>query len=121
MSLLTPVFMLSGATVMCDTMMLAMYVWAVFFWVKGIRRGSYGNLLCASLLVGLCSLTKYYGMSLIPLLLLYTLFTGQGRKQGGCFWWSRSPSCAAISGEPRCCTAEAAAGCGIVCAFGKSA
>ena len=50
MSLLTPVYILSSTMVMCDTMMLAMYVWAIFFWVKGMRRDSSRDLLWAFLL-----------------------------------------------------------------------
>lgn len=79
--ILTPVFMLSSSTVMCDTMMLAAYVWAVMLWVRGMRCYSHAHLLFASLLVALCSMTKYFGMSLIPLLLLYSLFSKQGSKQ----------------------------------------
>lgn len=80
-SMLTPVFMLSSSTVMCDTMMLAAYVWAVTLWVRGMRRNSYADLIFASFLIALSSLTKYYGMSLIPLLLLYSLFSKNGGKQ----------------------------------------
>jgi 4-amino-4-deoxy-L-arabinose transferase-like glycosyltransferase len=81
MSLLTPVYILSSTMVMCDTMMLAMYVWALFLWIRGMRRDSPGDLLCASLLIALCSLTKYFGISLVPLLFLYTVCSKQGRKQ----------------------------------------
>ena len=72
-ALFTPVFIVSSATVMCDTMMLAWYVWAVYFWLRGVRRDCLGDLVCASLLTALCCLTKYFGVSLIPLLLVYAL------------------------------------------------
>jgi 4-amino-4-deoxy-L-arabinose transferase-like glycosyltransferase len=81
MSLLTPVYILSSSMVMCDTMMLAMYVWAIFLWIRGMRRDSSRDLLCASLLIALCSMTKYFGISLVPLLFLYTICSKQGRKQ----------------------------------------
>lgn len=71
-ALLTPVFVVSSATVMCDTMMLAAFVWSVFFWVRGLRCNSQRDLLLASLLVAICALTKYFGMSLIPLLFVYS-------------------------------------------------
>ena len=83
--LLTPVFILSSATVMCDTMMLAFYVWAVFLWVKGMKNGSNEKLLLSSLLIALSCLTKYFGMSLIPLLFLYTISLKQGRKYKALF------------------------------------
>jgi len=80
--LLSPVFLLSSATVMCDTMMLAGFVWAIVLWIRGTRENSNATLLLAALLVALCSLTKYFGMSLVPLLLVYSLCSRQtGAKQ----------------------------------------
>jgi hypothetical protein len=69
--ILNPAFLLCSATVMCDTTMLAFYVWAVFIWIRGVKTGSHACLFGASLLVSLCCLTKYFGISLIPLMLLY--------------------------------------------------
>ncbi len=83
--ILNPVFILSSTTVMCDTMMLAFYVWSVYFWVRGTKDGSCRNLFIAAMLVVLCSLTKYFGLSLIPLLFLYTLVAGEGRRQQALF------------------------------------
>ena len=80
-AILNPVFILSSATVMCDTMMLAFYVWAVFFWVRGIKNDRHGDLLLSAFLIALCSLTKYFGVSLIPLLFLYTLLSEPGKRK----------------------------------------
>ena len=71
--ILTPVFLLSSTTVMCDIMMLSFWVWAAFMWMRGMKNDSAGSLLCAAFLITLSSLTKYYGMSLIPLLFTYSL------------------------------------------------
>lgn len=71
--LFTPVFLVSATTVMCDVTMLACYVWAVYLWLRGLKDDSPPLLVCAALLVALASLTKYFGMSLIPLLFAYTL------------------------------------------------
>lgn len=71
--ILSPVFILSSTTVMCDVMMLSFWVWAAYFWIRGIKNNSKLSLLCAALLIAFCSLTKYYGMSLIPLLFVYSL------------------------------------------------
>jgi 4-amino-4-deoxy-L-arabinose transferase-like glycosyltransferase len=79
-ALLTPVFLLSSATVMCDTMMLAGYVWAVVLWLRGMRSDSQGCLILAAFLVAVCSLTKYFGMSLIPLLAIYSLSARSGTR-----------------------------------------
>jgi 4-amino-4-deoxy-L-arabinose transferase-like glycosyltransferase len=83
--LLTPVFLLSSSTVMCDTMMLALYVWSALLWIRGLKTGRILCLLCASLLVALCSLTKYFGISLIPLLLVYSLTQRYGKKPRALF------------------------------------
>ena len=73
-TLFTPVFMVSGLTVMCDVLMLAFWVWSVIFWVEGMERDDFGFLALSGLLVALAALTKYYGVSLLPLLLAYGLF-----------------------------------------------
>jgi len=72
-SISTPVFLVSSTSVMCDTMMLSFWVWATFTWIQGIKNNSNINLICAAFLIALCSLTKYYGISLIPLLFIYSL------------------------------------------------
>lgn len=72
-SLVTPVFLLSSTTVMCDIMMLSFWVWATLIWMRGVERNSILTLILAAILIALCSLTKYYGMCLIPLLLIYSL------------------------------------------------
>ncbi|GFE57829.1 glycosyltransferase family 39 protein [Geobacter sp. AOG1] len=83
--ILNPVFILSSMTVMCDTMMLAFYVWSVYFWVRGTKDGSCRNLFIATVLIALCSLTKYFGLSLIPLLFLYTLMARNERRHQALF------------------------------------
>jgi hypothetical protein len=67
-----PVFLLSSTSVMCDTMMMAFWVWSVFFWMEGFKTGNPAKLGVAALLIAACSLTKYFGISLIPLLLTYS-------------------------------------------------
>jgi 4-amino-4-deoxy-L-arabinose transferase-like glycosyltransferase len=83
--LLTPVFLVSSTTVMCDTMMLSLYVWSIFFWIRGQRSDRSLHYLCASLLVAFCSLTKYFGISLIPLLMVSSLTARHGKKQRALF------------------------------------
>ncbi len=77
----TPVFLLSSTAVMCDTLMLALWVWAIYFWRRGIKENSSAGLAIAALLIAACSLTKYFGISLIPLLVVYSLM--EKRKAGG--------------------------------------
>ncbi len=84
---LTPVFIISATTVMCDMMMTAFWVWAVFLWMRGIRERSVFNIVLASVLIAASSLSKYAGMSLIPLLLCYSLV----KRQGGWAWFLLIP------------------------------
>jgi 4-amino-4-deoxy-L-arabinose transferase-like glycosyltransferase len=79
--MLTPAFLVSSTAVMCDTMMLAFFVWAVLLWVRGWKTGKVLYLICASFLVALCSLTKYFGGTLLPLLLTYSLADRGGKKR----------------------------------------
>jgi hypothetical protein len=71
-ALAAPVFLLCGSSLMCDTMMMAMWVWAVFFWREGLERKCPARLAAAAMLIAACSLTKYFGVCLIPLLLVYS-------------------------------------------------
>jgi 4-amino-4-deoxy-L-arabinose transferase-like glycosyltransferase len=71
--LFTPVFLVSATTVMCDVWLLALWVWSVNYWLRGLARPSYLLLLLASLLAAAAALTKYFGLSLVPLLAVYTL------------------------------------------------
>ena len=79
-AIFTPAFLVSGASVMCDTMMLAFWVWAVFFWLRGTKQNDWLSFLISVILITLCSLTKYFGMALLILLPIYTLM--QNRKVG---------------------------------------
>ncbi len=82
-TLVTPVFLVSSTSVMSDTMMLAFWVWAVYCWIRGIEQNKHWMLLLSALFMAASALTKYFGMSLIPLLLAYTLM--RKRSLG---WWA---------------------------------
>jgi hypothetical protein len=71
--LLTPVFLVSGVTVMCDVLMLAFFVWAVYAWTTGLAARSHAWMALAGALTAAAALTKYFGIALIPLLLVYAL------------------------------------------------
>ena len=68
---LTPVFLISATTLMCDVMLLAFWVWAVVAFDKGLAQNSWRWLLTAGLLAGLATLTKFTGLALVPLLAFY--------------------------------------------------
>ena len=69
----TPAFLVASTSVMCDTMMVAFWVWAIFFWIEGLKQNAPVKLCLAGLLIAACGLTKYFGFCLIPLLLVYSL------------------------------------------------
>lgn len=73
-ALCTPVFLVSATNVMSDIMMLAFYVWAIVCWVRGIDRREFRYLFVAGLCGAVAILCKYFAISLIPLLLIYTIF-----------------------------------------------
>lgn len=71
---LTPAFLISGSSAMCDMTMLAFYVWAIVLWVRGIKGGSAWMPALSGVLIVGAALTKYFGITCILLLAAYTLF-----------------------------------------------
>ena len=72
--ILTPVFLVSSLTVMSDMLMLAFWIFAIYFWIKGIENKSPIAFMLAGLLISFAVLTKYFGIMLIPLLIFYSLY-----------------------------------------------
>jgi 4-amino-4-deoxy-L-arabinose transferase-like glycosyltransferase len=71
--LFAPGFLVSSTTVMCDVLMLAFWMLAVVFWLEGTDTGNHLYLAVAALFVAASALSKYFGVSLIPLLFAYSL------------------------------------------------
>src|SRR5439155_21133966 len=72
--ILTPVFVVCSHSLMFDVPMLAFWVFAVYFWMKGLDGTNHRALALAGLLAGMSAITKYFGIALIPLLLVYTIY-----------------------------------------------
>jgi len=72
-SVFSPAFIVSSTTVMSDISMMALYVWAAVFWLYGLKRGKYIFFLYSVILISLSSLYKYFGITMVPLLFIYTL------------------------------------------------
>jgi 4-amino-4-deoxy-L-arabinose transferase-like glycosyltransferase len=87
-TLFTPVFLVSATNLMCDVMMVCFWIWAVILWDCGLREGRPWSLPAAGALIGLCALTKYFGITLIPLLVAYTLAL-RGAPRAGRAWERR--------------------------------
>ena len=82
-AVLTPVFLVSSTTLMCDVLMLAFWIWAVVVWERALRGSQSGwQFAGAGLLAGLAVLTKYSALTLLPLLPALSLL--RTRKIG---WW----------------------------------
>ncbi len=73
--LASPVFLVSATSIMCDVPMLALWLWAILLWKKGLRDNKSSWLVAAGVMIGFCSLTKYFGICLIPLLLLHSIWS----------------------------------------------
>ena len=71
--LLSPFFLVSSTNIMCDTMMLALFIWAIVMWVDGIKGDSTLRLMSAIVLATLAILTKYFALSVLPLMLAYAI------------------------------------------------
>ncbi|HEY4759380.1 MAG TPA: tetratricopeptide repeat protein [Thermoguttaceae bacterium] len=72
-TLLCPVFMVSSTTVMSDMIMLAFWVWAVVLWLRSAEGGNHIFFILSALLIAAAAVTKYFAVTLIPLLLAYSL------------------------------------------------
>jgi 4-amino-4-deoxy-L-arabinose transferase-like glycosyltransferase len=72
-TLAAPAFLVSSTNVMCDTMLICFWVWAVALWIKGLDSGRAEWTAAASLLIAAAALTKYFGICLIPLVAVYTI------------------------------------------------
>ncbi len=88
-TLLTPAFLVSASSVMCDTLMLALWLWAIIFWIEGLQPEKPHYLAVSALLITLCALTKYFGIALIPLLAAYSL--ARERRLGSWAWYLLLP------------------------------
>ncbi len=81
-ALATPAVLASSTSVMCDTLMACFYTWSVALWIDGVKTSSGRKLALASLLVAAACLTKYFALSLFPLLAVCTVAITPRRAVG---------------------------------------
>lgn len=79
-----PVYLLSTTNLMCDTMMAAFWIWAIYLWMAGFYPESPRKLRLAAFLMAASALTKYFGAALIPLLVVYSMV-----QRPGSWRWAR--------------------------------
>jgi hypothetical protein len=73
LTMAAPAFLVSSTSVMCDVLMLALWMLCLLAWRKGLASENKLYLLAAAILIAFCALTKYFGACLIPLLALDSL------------------------------------------------
>ena len=74
LTLFTPAFLISATNVMCDVMLLALWLWSIELWLAGLEKNRNSLLAVSALLAAAATLTKYFGIALVPLLAAYTIF-----------------------------------------------
>ena len=72
-TLFTPALLVSATNVMCDVMLVAFWVWSIECWIAGLDRRSWSLLTLSAILAAAAALTKYFGVSVVPLLVVYTI------------------------------------------------
>ena len=73
LTLFTPVFLVSATTVMSDVWLLALWVWSIECWLGALERKVWWLYAVSAVLAAAAALTKYFGLSLVPLLFVFTL------------------------------------------------
>lgn len=96
-TVLTPGILVSACSVMCDTMMVALWVWAVTLWIEGLQPRKPWHLAGAGVLIAASALTKYFGASLILLLAAYSF--ARLRRLGNWIWYLLIPVGALVGYE----------------------
>lgn len=88
-TLLMPALLVSACSVMCDLLMLALWIWAAIFWIEGLDSEKPIFFAVAALLMSASALTKYFGAALVPLLFAYTF--ARRRRLGSWAWYLLVP------------------------------
>ncbi len=73
LSVLSPVFLVSATNLMTDVLMAAFYVWAVAMWLNASESNRRTAYVLPCILIVAAALSKYFAISLIPLLAAYSL------------------------------------------------
>lgn len=85
LALATPAFLVPATSVMCDVLMMAFWCWAIELWYRGLDGRHWLNFAISSVCVAAAALSKYFALSLFPLLFLIT--AAQRRKNDWRVLW----------------------------------
>jgi 4-amino-4-deoxy-L-arabinose transferase-like glycosyltransferase len=67
MTLFAPAFLVLAGTIMSDVLMLALWVWAIYFWLRAVKEDHWRCAWLAALLASAAILSKYFAIALLPL------------------------------------------------------
>ena len=73
LTLVSPVFLVSATNLMCDVMLMALYLWSIELWIRGLDQRRWLLLLASVIAASATAFTKYWGITVVPLMLAYTL------------------------------------------------
>ncbi len=82
LAVLTPAFLLSGTSLMCDVPLLACWTWTLVAWERALASRGVARFVLAAALAALAMLTKYTALLLFPVML--TMGAVRRRRPG---WW----------------------------------
>lgn len=71
-SVTSPAFVVSSTNVMCESGMLACYIWAVYFWERGLGARNARWFILSASTIAAGALIKYVVITAVPLLFAYT-------------------------------------------------
>ncbi len=97
LTVFTPVFLISATNIMCDVMLLALWLWSIECWIAGLKRRRWSLLALSAVLATAAALTKYFGISVVPLLAAYTI--ARDRSLAGNVVWLLIPVAALVAFE----------------------
>jgi hypothetical protein len=75
LSFFSPAVLVSSTTLMPDVMAAALWVWALVAWMRGVDEHRWQFLLAGAAAATLAGLTKYVGLAVVLLMLVYLLAT----------------------------------------------
>lgn len=97
LAVLTPAFLVSSTNVMSDMFLLALYVWTITLYVRGLDLNQHYIVILAMIFASLAVLAKYFGITLVPLLLAYSI--AKRRKFDGSILYLLIPIAVALGYE----------------------
>lgn len=81
LTILSPIFLVTGTGLMADMFLLALWVWAIYWYLRGERQESVSLRLLGVFLAGGAALCKYNGLAIIPLLLAVSIHRHKGVRR----------------------------------------